>query len=67
MLMGSFKPIFVADEQLKAELGLLRDILKSRQLTDREISEQMYNHIVAVYGKTDENMLRLWLSEYLKM
>jgi hypothetical protein len=67
MLMGSFKAIFVSDEQLQAELGVLRDVLKSRQLSDLEISGQMYYHIVAVYGKTDENMLKLWLIEHLKM
>lgn len=67
LLMGSFKAIFVSDEQLKAELEVLQKLLKSRQLSDTEISEQMYYHIVAVYGKTDENMLRLWLIEHLKM
>jgi hypothetical protein len=67
VLIGTFKPIFVSDEVLKAELGVLREVLKSQQLSEQEISEQMYYHIVAVYGKTDENMLRLWLTEHFKM
>ncbi|QHT68369.1 hypothetical protein GXP67_17840 [Rhodocytophaga rosea] len=66
-LMGSFKPIFISDEELKTELEVIRNVMRSQQLTEEEIIEQMYYHILAVYGQTNENMLRLWLSEHLKM
>lgn len=66
-LIGNFKPIFISDEALQAELEVLTEVLKSLQFTDQKISDELYYHVVAIYGKTDENMLRLWLTEHLKM
>lgn len=67
MLMGSFKPVFVPDEQLKAELQVVWDVLKDEQKPDNEIIDQMFYHVVAVYGETNKNMLKLWVVEHLKM
>jgi hypothetical protein len=66
--IASFKPVFVTDEAtLQNECEVLVKMLKNQKLSEKEILDQLAEHVAIVYGgenaKTDKQMLSLWLKE----
>jgi hypothetical protein len=67
MLIAKFTPVFIPDEQLKAELAVIHTVLQPEDLSDEATLEQMHHHIEAVYGQTDLNLLKLWVKEHMTL
>lgn len=66
-LIASFRPVFVSDEHLRQELQVISDVLKTKQKSPQAILDEMYTHVLSIYGETDKNMLKLWAVEHVKM
>jgi hypothetical protein len=65
MLIARFVPLFIPDEQLKAELEVIHTVMKMENMSEAAQLDTMYQHIAAVYGQTDKNMLKLWAIEHM--
>ncbi|QHT68368.1 hypothetical protein GXP67_17835 [Rhodocytophaga rosea] len=64
--VGSFIPVYIADEILEKELQTLTDVLKSLQTPRPEIEQHLHEHVQSLYGITDKNILTHWVSEHIK-
>jgi hypothetical protein len=67
VLIAKFAPVFISDGQLKAELDVIQKALESEKLSETALLEQMYEHVTAVYGQTDKNLLKLWVNEHMHL
>jgi hypothetical protein len=65
MLIARFVPLFIPDEQLKAELEVIHTVMKMENMSEAAQLDTMYQHIAAVYGQIDKNMLKLWANEHM--
>ena len=64
-LIATLRPVFITDKQLLIELQTIYDVFKKSK--KEEILEEMYKHVLAVYGETDKNMLKIWANEHVKI
>jgi hypothetical protein len=67
ILIATIRPVFIADKELISELQTIWDIFKNSKKQKEEIMEEMYKHVLTVYGETDKNMLKIWANEHIKM
>lgn len=54
-------PVFLPEDQLKKELGAMLSILKNENLSREGLLNQLYEHVVGVYGPTNRKMLEEWI------
>jgi hypothetical protein len=63
----AMRPIFLPEDQLKKELQSMINILKPRQLSEENLIDQLYEHVVVVYGRTNRQMLEEWIARNLNL
>jgi hypothetical protein len=63
----TIRPLFLPEDQLKKELQGMVNILKNQQLSPEELIDQLYEHVVVVYGRTNRQMLEAWIDHNLKI
>ncbi len=61
----TFKPVFVTTEDMKPELTVVRDILRSQGATDKEIKDFIGDYLATYYGDAGEDALNDWLKRHL--
>lgn len=65
--LASFIPVFVSSDELKKEMVNMYAILKQEGITGKQLSEQLYNHIIAIYGYTDGGNFQQWVTKHMAM
>jgi hypothetical protein len=63
----TFKPVFLDEKELKAELEAVMKMFVNRNLSRDEMIDIFYDHVTSVHGRTDKTMLSQWVKEKLKL
>ncbi|QHT65829.1 hypothetical protein GXP67_03690 [Rhodocytophaga rosea] len=63
----TMRPVFLPEVQLKKELQGMISILKNQQLSEESLIDQLYEHVVVVYGRTNRQMLKEWIERNLNI
>ncbi|OHX65570.1 hypothetical protein [Flammeovirga pacifica] len=59
--IGSFDPIFINEDKLKTELISLKTFLSEHQNeSDQTVKQELYQYVLDIYGKVDEEMFKDW-------
>jgi len=65
LLIGSFEPVFVGNEQLKPEIDIIFEEFKDKPFD--VILAEVYDYLNSFYGKIDKGYLEAWLKKEYKI
>lgn len=56
-------PVFLPEAQLKSEMQAMLHILKEDNLSREEVLNQLYEHVIIIYGPTNRMMMEAWIND----